>query len=73
MIEQKRPEGTLDRLRWYCDACFEQVHEATFTLQNIALDLKRIMEEFWTNDTLRTCACGAKVEQPGEAQPPAGA
>ncbi len=73
VIEQKRPEGAFDRLRWYCDSCHEQVHEATFTLQNIAVDLKRIMEELWTNDALRTCVCGAKVEQPGEAQPPAGA
>ena len=72
VIEQKRPEGSLDRLRWYCESCHEQVHEASFTLQNIATDLKRIMEEFWTDDALRTCgACGAKVEQPGEAQPPA--
>ncbi len=66
MIEQRRPEGDLDRLRWYCDACHEVVHEAAFTLQNIATDLKRIMEDFWGQDALRTCGgCGARVEQPG--------
>jgi 3-hydroxyanthranilate 3,4-dioxygenase len=70
VIEQRRPEGSPDRLRWYCDACFAQVHEASFMLRNIATDLKRIMEEFWSDDALRTCACGVKVEQPGEAQPP---
>ena len=70
VIEQKRPEGSKDRLRWYCDACGEMVHEAFFTLENIAVDLKRIMEQFWQDDALRTCKCGAKVEQPGDAQPP---
>jgi len=69
VIEQKRPEGSPDRLRWYCEACHAQVHEASFTLQNIAVDLKEIMERFWGDDALRTCACGVRVEQPGEAQP----
>lgn len=74
VIEQKRPAGSEDRLRWYCDECGEVVHEARFTLENIAVDLKRIMEQFWQDDALRTCgACGHEVEQPGEAQPPAAA
>lgn len=72
VIEQKRPEGVPDELRWYCEACHEVVHSATFRLQNIAKDLAEIMERFWGDDALRTCkACGAKVERPGEAQPPA--
>jgi 3-hydroxyanthranilate 3,4-dioxygenase len=71
VIEQKRPEGSKDRLRWYCESCGEQVHEAFFTLENIAEDLKRIMKHFWGDDELRTCACGVKVEEAGETQPPA--
>ena len=73
VIEQKRPDGSQDRLRWYCDGCHKMVHEAFFTLENIATDLKRIMEAFWKDDALRTCACGTKVEQPGDAQPPTAA
>lgn len=72
VIEQRRPEGSRDRLRWYCETgCGALVHEATFTLENIGVDLKRIMENFWGDDALRTCRCGVMVEQPGEAQPPA--
>ena len=52
------------------EACDAIVHRATFRLENIAVDLKRIMEEFWRDDALRTCACGKKVEQAGEALPP---
>ena len=65
VIEQERPEDEPDELRWYCDACHEVVHRSTFRLENIAEDLKRIMERFWSSDELRTCgACGAKVERP---------
>ncbi len=72
VIEQKRPDGQQDELRWYCDACHQIVHQARFELENIAQDLKVIMERFWGDDALRTCeACGAQVEKPGEAQPPA--
>lgn len=69
VIEQKRPEGSLDRLRWYCDDCHQIVHEAKFKLENIAEDLKLIMERFWKDDELRTCKCGKKVEEAGETQP----
>lgn len=70
VVEQKRPEGPSDELRWYCAQCHAIVHQAKFALENIATDLKEIMEKFWGDDELRTCAgCGAKVERPGEAQP----
>ncbi len=76
IIELKRPEGAKDALRWYCDNCNEIVYEEQWTLENIALDLKRIMERFWTKDDLRTCKnCGTKVEkaEPAETYFPANA
>lgn len=72
VVEQGRPPGPVDKLRWYCDGCHAVVHEAAFALKDIAVDLKTIMETFWSEDSLelRTCACGHVVEEPGEAQPP---
>jgi len=70
VVEQRRPDGPQDELRWYCAGCHAIVHQARFALVNIATDLREIMERFWGDDALRTCdACGVKVEQPGEAQP----
>ena len=72
VLEQPRPAGALDDLRWHCGSCHALVHEAPFTLQDIAVDLKRIMERFWADASLRTCPeCGEVVEHPGEAQAPA--
>jgi 3-hydroxyanthranilate 3,4-dioxygenase len=72
VIEQARPPGPNDALRWYCDGCNAIVHEASFELKNISVDLKLIMEAFWGEDaSIRTCKeCGQAVEQPGEAQAP---
>ena len=64
-------EGMKDALRWYCESCHEVVHEAKFTLENIATDLKEIMTVFWGDEALRTCACGALVPRATEAQAPA--
>lgn len=71
VVEQKRPDGVSDVLRWYCERCHAVVHEATFRLQDIARDLKEIMERFGGDEALRTCrACGAVVPRPDEAAPP---
>jgi len=72
VVEQPRPAGKDDILRWYCDACHDIVYESHFRLENIAVDLKEIMARFWADESLRKCkACGAVVEHPGEAKPPA--
>jgi 3-hydroxyanthranilate 3,4-dioxygenase len=73
VIEQARPPGPVDKLRWYCDSCQEIVFEANFALKDIATDLKNIMETFWGDEAQRTCKCGAVVQQPGEAKAPASA
>jgi len=71
VVEQPRPAGARDKLQWYCADCRHLVHEAGFALDNIEVDLKRIMQEFWADENMRRCKCGAVVEPPGEAQPPA--
>ena len=71
VIEQPRPEGVTDKLQWYSDDTHELVHEAEFTLENIEVDLKRIMTEFWSNEELRTCkSTGSVIAPPTEAVPP---
>jgi 3-hydroxyanthranilate 3,4-dioxygenase len=70
VVEQPRPEETTDKLRWYCESCGKLVYEAEFLLANIEIDLKRIMDTFWSDEKLRRCRCGAVVQRPGEAQPP---
>jgi 3-hydroxyanthranilate 3,4-dioxygenase len=70
VVEMKRPREK-DRLRWYCDNCGELVYEAEFKLDNIAVDLKRIMDDFWANENLRRCKKdGSVIAPPTEAQPP---
>jgi 3-hydroxyanthranilate 3,4-dioxygenase len=71
VVEQKRPPGVKDKLQWYSDDTHELVYEAEFTLENIESDLKRIMEEFWSNEELRRCkSTGSIISPPSEAQPP---
>jgi len=72
VLELKRPQGAIDKLQWYCDSCDKLVFEKVFTLDNIAVDLKKIMDQFWSDESMRTCKhCGAVVQKPGDAQPPA--
>ncbi|ANM31681.1 3-hydroxyanthranilate 3,4-dioxygenase [Acidobacteria bacterium Mor1] len=71
VVEQKRPEGAKDKLQWYSDDTHELVHEAEFSLDNIEVDLKRIMDEFWSNEDLRRCkSTGSIIQPPTEAEPP---
>ncbi|MGE3164883.1 MAG: 3-hydroxyanthranilate 3,4-dioxygenase [Planctomycetota bacterium] len=71
VVEQPRPAGAKDYLRWYSDDTHELVYEAAFTLENIETDLKRIMDEFWSNESLRTCkSTGSVIRPPTEAQAP---
>ena len=71
VVEQPRPEGVKDKLQWYSDDTHELVHEAEFTLENIEVDLKRIMAEFWADESLRTNkSTGSVIQPPKEAVAP---
>ena len=68
--------GRFDHDRWRAGwqklfDTHELVHEAEFTLENIEVDLKRIMSEFWSNEELRTCkSTGSVIAPPTEAVAP---
>lgn len=60
VIEQPRPETSLDRLRWYCQDCGEQVYEAAFFCTDLGSQLKEAVNNFKDNQELRKCGkCGA--------------
>jgi 3-hydroxyanthranilate 3,4-dioxygenase len=59
VIEQPRPADSLDRLRWYCQNCHEQVHEAAFHCTDLGTQLKAAVNEFKADEAARTCKhCG---------------
>ncbi|KAF1830327.1 3-hydroxyanthranilate 3,4-dioxygenase [Decorospora gaudefroyi] len=59
VLEQPRPEGSLDRLRWYCQSCGEQVHEAAFHCTDLGTQIKDAVNAFKADTKKRTCKnCG---------------
>ncbi|RKO90161.1 3-hydroxyanthranilic acid dioxygenase [Blyttiomyces helicus] len=59
VIERKRPEGSLDRLRWYCEKCTKIVYEESFHCTDLGTQLKPVIERYYASDELRTCKeCG---------------
>jgi 3-hydroxyanthranilate 3,4-dioxygenase len=59
VIEQRRPEKANDHMRWFCKKCGAVVHDAEFHLVDLGKQLKPIIEQFRTNEKLRTCKeCG---------------
>ncbi|KAB5536508.1 3-hydroxyanthranilate 3,4-dioxygenase [Coniochaeta sp. 2T2.1] len=59
VLEQKRPEGSVDRMRWYCQNCKAVVHEASFHCTDLGSQIKEAVEEFRGDEGARTCkSCG---------------
>lgn len=60
VLEQHRPEGSLDRLRWYCQDCGEKVHEASFHCTDLGTQIKDAVNKFKADKEARKCKnCGA--------------
>ncbi len=67
VIERTRREGELDHLCWYCESCGEVLHDESFQLVDLGSQLKPIIENFYSDETLRTCKhCGAVMEPPAQ-------
>ncbi|KAF2085687.1 3-hydroxyanthranilic acid dioxygenase [Saccharata proteae CBS 121410] len=69
VIEQPRPEESVDRLRWYCQGCGEQVHEKSFHCTNLGTQIKEAVNSFKEDKEARTCKkCGTLCDiQPSKA------
>lgn len=74
VLEQRRPAGSLDRMRWYCHECRAVVHEAAFHCTDLGTQIKAAIEAFMRDDDSRRCpACGAladSVPKPGTIKDP---
>ena len=59
VIEQPRPEGAVDRLRWYCQSCGEKVNEEAFVCTDLGTQIKAAVNEFKADEEKRKCGkCG---------------
>jgi 3-hydroxyanthranilate 3,4-dioxygenase len=58
-----------DHLRWFCEECGEVLYDANFQLVDLGKQLKPIIEQFWADESLRTCRkCGhVMAPRPGRA------
>lgn len=69
VIERQRKDGELDHLRWYCEGCGEILHDASFQLVDLASQLKPVIQDFYADESLRTCnQCGAVMAVPAPAK-----
>ena len=65
VIERQRKEDELDACMWFCENCNNELHKATFPLEDIVSQLSKLLEEFYSNEELRTCEkCGTIMEEP---------
>lgn len=59
VLEQPRPEESVDRLRWYCQNCRKEVHEAAFHCTDLGTQIKDAVNKFRADNEARTCThCG---------------
>jgi len=74
VLEQRRPEDSIDKLRWYCEGCGEIVDEAAFHCTDLGTQIKSAVNEFKGDEQRRTCkSCGTVAEsapKPGSIQDP---
>ncbi|KAK3942185.1 3-hydroxyanthranilic acid dioxygenase [Diplogelasinospora grovesii] len=74
VIEQKRPENSVDRMRWYCQNCKEIVHEAAFHCTDLGTQIKDAVNAFKSNEEQRKCKkCGEVADwcpKPGSIKNP---
>jgi len=63
VLEQKRPEESIDRLRWYCQNCSEIVHEKGFHCTDLGTQIKEAVNAFKEDTEARKCKnCGTLCE-----------
>lgn len=69
VIERARKPEETESLRWYCERCGEVLHEVTQHIYDLGTQLKPIIEEFYGDESLRTCKkCGAVMQPPAPAR-----
>ncbi len=71
VLEQRRPESSQDRLRWYCQKCRNVVHEAAFHCTDLGTQIKDAVNAFKNDMEKRRCKqCGeTALTAPEPAEP----
>ncbi len=65
VIERTRKNAEKDGLLWFCESCNHPLHEAYFTLTDIATQFQVEFKRFYESKDLRTCKkCGTMMEPP---------
>jgi len=65
VIERIRTPEELDYCSWYCENCNSELHKAPFHLEDIVEQLPKLLNNFYANKTLCTCAkCGTIMDEP---------
>ena len=68
VVEPKRPNEEKDGFEWYCFECGGLVHRVETQLVSIVRDLPPLFEQFFNDETLRTCP-SCKALHPGKHPP----
>ncbi|KAH3673643.1 hypothetical protein WICMUC_003546 [Wickerhamomyces mucosus] len=55
VVEQDRPKGVNDQIRWYCSNCKEIVHNKEFYCSDLGTQIKEGILEFDSDLEKRTC------------------
>lgn len=59
VLEQDRPEGMDDQIRWYCSKCKSLLYNKSFHLTDLGKDIKDGILAFQSDNGKRTCKkCG---------------
>ncbi|OBZ77249.1 3-hydroxyanthranilate 3,4-dioxygenase 2 [Grifola frondosa] len=67
VVERIRPEGSTDRLRWYCKAPVHNkptiIREESLHVTDLGTQLKPVIQNWMNNESVRKCSeCGAVAE-----------
>ncbi len=68
VIERQRKLGELDGFRWYCDSCETLLYEKFIQLTDIVTQLPPLFENYWSEESNRTCGNCGEIQQPPEKQ-----
>jgi 3-hydroxyanthranilate 3,4-dioxygenase len=67
VVERRRTEQEMDACSWYCEnkECNNELFKADFHMNNIVVQLPKLMNSFYEDEALRTCnKCGQIMEVP---------
>ena len=70
VIERQRTDSEHDHLRWFCEKCGEVLFDSSFQLEDLGKQLKPIIEDFYADESKRTCRkCGTVMAVPARPAP----